>query len=240
MSGPAITLPGRSHQAELMDIEPVSDADLARCLRDLARVNTVSLGYRPTLRWLDQAAAGRDRISVLDIGCGQGDMLRKISAWGRQRGIATDLLGIDLNPATIRAAQAATPDSHGIRFEVCNLFDIPKDRHPDIIISALFAHHLSDAELVRFVRWMEQTAQLGWFINDLHRHPVSAYGLALIFALWPVHRFVRHDGPVSVRRAFHRTDLAQVSRAAGLSPADVDIRWWFPFRWGVGRQKAKE
>lgn len=238
MTDVKLVLAGRVHREELMDIEEVSNADLARCLRDLERVNLVSLGYRPTLRWLDDVAAGKDRISILDVGCGHGDMLRRIKAWGKRRGIETELLGIDLNPSTIRAAKAATDTKDGIGFEVLDLFDMPADRYPDIIISSLFAHHLDDAGLVRFVGWMEQTARLGWFINDLHRHPVSAYGLKLIFAIWPVHRFVRYDGPVSVWRAFSRANLETVVRAAGVPPGGVKISWWFPFRWGVGRRKA--
>ncbi|MAM60222.1 methyltransferase domain-containing protein [Maritimibacter sp. UBA3975] len=235
MKDGAFVLPGRIHEEELMDIEDVPEAELARCLRDLARVNVISAGYRPTLHWLDQATIGRDRVSIVDIGCGYGDMLRRVERWGKARGIETDLLGIDLNPKTIRIAQAATDPASTIRWEAVNLFDIPEDHRPDIVISSLFAHHLGDEELVGFVRWLDRNCRVGWFINDLHRHWISAWGLTLIFAFWPVHRFVRNDGPVSVRRAFIREDLRRVAEAAGVPERTLTLRWWFPFRFGFGR-----
>lgn len=235
MKDAGFVLPGRIHEEELMDTEAVPQADLARCLRDLSRVNVMSMGYRPTLHWLDRAVAGRDRVTIVDIGCGYGDMLRQVERWAARRGVEVDLLGIDLNPTTIRIAAEATPDTSNIRWEVMNLFDMPKDRRPDIVISSLFAHHLGDAELLDFVRWLDRNCGVGWFINDLHRHWISAWCLTLIFAVWPVHRFVRNDGPVSVRRAFVRDDLNRVAGAAGLPSDGLTLRWWFPFRFGFGR-----
>lgn len=235
MTDAGFVLPGRIHEEELMDTEVVPKADLARCLRDLSRVNALSMGYRPTLHWLDRAVDGRDRVTIVDIGCGYGDMLRQVERWAARRGVEVDLLGIDLNPTTIRIAAEATPDASNIRWEVMNLFDMPKDRRPDIVISSLFAHHLGDAELLDFVRWLDRNCRVGWFINDLHRHWISAWGLTLIFAVWPVHRFVRNDGPVSVRRAFVRGDLNRVAEAAGLPSDGLTLRWWFPFRFGFGR-----
>lgn len=235
MTDKPFVLPGRIHEEELMDTEVVPQEDLLRCLRDLARVNLLSMGYRPTLRWLDTAVAGRERVSIVDIGCGYGDMLRRVERWATARGVEVDLLGIDLNPTTIRIAAEATPPGSAIRWEVMNLFDMPKDRQPDIVISSLFAHHLDDDALLGFVRWLDTHCRVGWFINDLHRHWISAWGLTLIFAIWPVHRFVRNDGPVSVRRAFVREDLERVANAAGLPDYDRTLRWWFPFRFGFGR-----
>ena len=174
-------------------------------------------------------------LRIVDIGCGYGDMLRQVERRAARRGVEVDLLGIDLNPTTIRIATEATPDTSNIRWEVMNLFDMPKDRRPDIVISSLFAHHLGDAELLDFVRWLDRNCRVGWFINDLHRHWISAWGLTLIFAVWPVHRFVRNDGPVSVRRAFVRDDLNRVAEAAGLPSDGLTLRWWFPFRFGFGR-----
>jgi SAM-dependent methyltransferase len=230
-------LPGRVHRAELMDVEPTSDADLARCLADLERVNRWSLGYRPTLRWLDAVTADRDRLSVLDVGCGHGDMLRRIRRWGRRRGLALELWGLDASPAATRAARRATPSDMAVRFETGELFAWAPPQRFDVVVSALFAHHLGDADLVRFFAWMEAHAEYGWFVNDLHRHALAYHGLRLGFSLFSVHRFVRHDGPVSVHRAFTRRDFAEVAAAAGLDPADLDVAWWFPFRWGVGRRK---
>jgi SAM-dependent methyltransferase len=221
-----------------MDTERVDEADLARCLRDLERVNVASLGYRPTLDFVNRATAGRHRTSVLDVGCGGGDMLRRLHSFCRRRGIEAELTGVDLNPAAIATARAETPPDAAIRYVVGDATS-PEHGSFDVIVSALFAHHLDDPSLLRFVQWMEGNSRLGWFINDLHRHWVPYRSLQALFHLLPVHRFVLNDGPVSVRRAFSRGDLSALAAAAGLAASDVEIRWWFPFRWGLGRLKPE-
>lgn len=231
-------LPGRSRQPERMDEEPVAFEDFAACLRDLERVNRLSLGYRPTLDWLDRVAAGRRRLSLLDVGSGGGDMLRRVWAWSRKRGVEVELTGVDLNCHATRAAREATPAEAPIRFETGDAFDIGAGRRFDVIVSALFAHHLDDAGLLRFVRWMDRTARLGWFVNDLHRCALPRRFLQGAFALAPVHRFVRHDGPVSVARAFTRAELEALLAAAEVPHERTELRWRFPFRWGLGVRRS--
>ncbi len=233
MSAEGFALPGRLVAEERMDTEAVPFDDYRGCLRDLETLNRLSLGYRPTLHALAGFAAGRDRLSVLDVGCGHGDGLRRIRRFADRAGIEADLVGVDINPQATRAAREATPPDMRIAFETADLFDIGPERRFDVIVSALFAHHLADADLLRFVRWMDRTAAVGWFVNDLHRHPLPHLFLKVTLGPARMHRFVRHDGPVSVRRAFRREDWTALLRAAGIPAWRADVRWWLPFRWGV-------
>lgn len=230
-----MTLTRRSHQPEWMDTEDVTAADFAACLRDLGAVNTVTLARRPTLLWLDRAARGwHGPLRVLDVASGGGDMLRAIARWGVRRGVALELTGIDLNPHSTAAALAATPPGLRIRYETGDAFDIGADRRFDVIVSSLFTHHLSDAQLVAFLRWMEATAGRGWLVNDLQRSVLAALGFALLAGAARWHRFVRHDGPLSVRRSFARTEWKRLLQAAGV-PGRVRAR--VPFRLCVERLK---
>jgi hypothetical protein len=86
---------------------------------------------------------------------------------------------------------------------------------------------------VRFLEWQEINARIGWFINDLLRHPFRYYGFALLSRLMLWHRFVRHDGPVSISRAFRREDWAGYLAEAGVR--DARIEPWFPFRLCVSK-----
>ncbi|UEM03936.1 methyltransferase domain-containing protein [Skermanella rosea] len=229
----------RSTRPELMDTEEVSFEEFQHCLRDLRRINLCTLAYRPTLTWLDRVVkrTGRRRLRILDVGFGYGDMLREIHRWAGRRGVEVELSGVDLNPWSARAAGLATPPDAGIDYRVGDLFDLPGDHRADVVISALFTHHLEDESLVRFLRWMESRAGLGWFSNDLHRHAIShAFARAMVATL-PVNRLVVHDAPLSVARAFTRADWDRVIAEAGFAPGEVSVEWFTPFRYGVGRIK---
>jgi SAM-dependent methyltransferase len=228
----------RSSETELMDTESVSLDEYRRCLEDLANVNTVTLTRRPILHWLKLAMSQvrpGERVSLLDIGYGYGDVLRAIRVWGRQRGLVLDLVGLDLNPMSEPIARAATSPDMAIDFRTGDVFTAELRRRFDYVISSQMTHHLSDQELVAFIQWMERTAERGWFIGDLHRHaiPFHAFGLLARLAGW--HRFVQHDGPVSIARSFRRPDWQRVLAAAGQDPAAVEIRWHVPFRLCVSR-----
>jgi SAM-dependent methyltransferase len=100
-----IDLSVRSTRPEILDETVLDDAEHARCMADLARVNRLTLTHGPTLRFLARAARGRSSLSVLDVACGNGDLLRRIRRWACRRGLAATLAGIDLDP---RSAEAAT------------------------------------------------------------------------------------------------------------------------------------
>lgn len=229
----------RSAATELMDTERVTFEEFRECLQHLEMVNRWTFAYRPTLTWLDrlirQNGQPRYPLSILDVGFGHGDMLRRIAHWAERRGMTMQLRGIDLSPWSARAASDATPGHMPIRYETGDVFSYADEQPPvDLVISSLFTHHLADDELIRFLYWMTARARIGWFINDLHRHPVPYHVIRSVLRLLPVNRMVRHDAPVSVARAFTRQDWVRLLRGAGLSAGHARIEWFFPFRYGVG------
>ncbi|HSZ15886.1 MAG TPA: methyltransferase domain-containing protein [Terracidiphilus sp.] len=229
----------RAQLAELMD-EPCSREELRACLRDLAKVNRWLLGYRPLLRWLE--ALGLDGVQrpvrVLDVGCGYGDGLRRIEEWARARGIPVELTGIDLNADSVAIAAEASGPGCRVEWVQADVFAYEAEKPIDLVMSSLFTHHLSDADVVRFVQWMEAKARRGWCVNDLSRAAIP-YHLFRIFSRgMGLHPFVQHDGPVSIRRAFVAEEWQRLCAAAGLRPQDVTIRGFTPARLCVMRRKA--
>jgi hypothetical protein len=230
----------RSTQSELMDDSAVSFDEFNACLRDLSRVNTVTLGRGPTLAWLSRATRTMrrgDTLSLLDVGFGHGDMLRAIHEWCLTKGFEPDLSGIDLSPWSAASARAATPSHMRITYHTEDVFAFQPERPVDLVVSSLFTHHLRDADIVKFVKWMESTAKRGWFINDLHRHPVPFYVFRAMARIAGWHRFVQHDGPVSIARSFRRADWERLTQAAGVEPPTTRIRWHIPFRICVSRMR---
>ena len=228
----------RSLASELMDTEVVPFEEFRQCLRHLEIVNRWTFAYRPTFAWLDRIAARigplHRPLTILDVGFGHGDMLRRIAAWADRRDLWLDLRGIDLNPWSAHAAKQATPPDCPIRFDTGDVFGLADHQPADIILSSLFTHHLADDDLIRFLRWMTARARIGWFINDLHRHALPYHFIRTLMRLVPANRMVRHDAPVSVARAFTRADWNRLIAEAGLDPARVSVEWYFPFRYGVG------
>ncbi len=226
-----IDLSVRSTRAEILDETVLDDAEHARCMADLARVNRLTLTHGPTLRFLARAARGRSSLSVLDVACGNGDLLRRTRRWADRRGLAATLAGIDLDP---RSAEAATSPEMRIAYRAGDVFSDQPVPPPDVIVSSQFAHHLSDPQLVMFLVWIDRHATRGWFIADLHRHRVAYYAFPLLARAARLHRIVRLDGVVSIARSFRRADWERALAAAGLT---AEIRWHVPFRLCVGRLK---
>jgi 2-polyprenyl-3-methyl-5-hydroxy-6-metoxy-1,4-benzoquinol methylase len=227
----------RSMAPEEMDAPSTSPEDYATCLRDLAAVNRVTFTHRPTLNWL--ARATRDRpgdkaVTILDIACGHGDLLRAIHRWAARRRLPVHLSGLDLNPRSAEVAAAATPPDMSITWLTCNVFTYTPEPSPDFIVTSQFAHHLTDAELVTFIRWLNRHAAHGWFIADLHRHALAYYGFPILARLARWHRIVREDGRISIARSFRRPEWTDLLTTAGVM---AEINWRLPFRYCVSARK---
>jgi 2-polyprenyl-3-methyl-5-hydroxy-6-metoxy-1,4-benzoquinol methylase len=232
-----VNLSERRFTPERMDTDCVDYADYQRCLRDLSRVNRTTFTLRPTLRWLGrQGLRAGERFSVLDVASGHGDMLRAIRRWSTRRGLDAELVGVDLNPWAVRAAREATPTEDRIDYVATDVFAFTPALPFDFIVSAQFTHHLTDAEVVAFVRWMERFARRGWIISDINRSVLAYLGFNLLATAARWHHFVRSDGLISITRGFHPDELAALTHE--VVPADaVTIRRHIPFRLTAERRR---
>lgn len=239
MPSDAIDFNHRAVLSELMD-EPCSRDELRACLRDLSRLNRWFLAYRPILDWLTTIVprGSAQPIRIVDVGCGYGDSLRRIERWAHANAVPVELTGLDLNPDAVAIAAEATPSTSLIRWVAADVFRWQPDAPVHLIVSSLFTHHLSEPDLIRFVQWMESNAQLGWFINDLSRAAIPYHLLRMFTRLVGLHRFVQHDGPVSIARSFVPDDWRRICSAAGLDPRFISIQPFFPARLCVSRSKT--
>jgi SAM-dependent methyltransferase len=240
MPSDAIDFRHRAELTELMD-EPCSRDELRACLRDLSRLNRWFLGYRPVLDWLDTIGSSRSGkpLHIVDVGCGYGDTLRRIEHWAKARRISVELTGLDLNPDAIAIAAEATPSASVIQWFASDVFRWQPGKPVDLVVSSLFTHHLAEPDLIRFLQWMDRDAALGWFINDLSRAAVPYHLLRIFTRLAGLHRFVQHDGPVSIARSFSSDDWRRICAAAGLDLRAISIEPFFPARLCVGRHKMQ-
>lgn len=232
-----VDLSCRSTESERLDTPDIAPSELERVLQDLGRFNGTMFGRTPILSWLRRAVESQPAgtaTHVLDVGCGYGDLLRAVRRWSRNRGLDVALHGIDLNPETVRIAQTATRPEDRINYHIADVFGYRPEAPVDLIVSSLFAHHLSDDALVRFLRWMEANARRGWLICDLQRHVVPYALIGPLGKLSRVHPIVVSDGRISVARSLTRPEWRGRLDEAGISRQAVTIRW-FLFRHVIGR-----
>jgi len=226
----------RSNQLELMDQEGISFEEFHQCLQSLETINVLTLAYRPTLHWVKKVlnSSSKKTVHILDAGSGGGDMLRRIRKSKHSQNII--LTGIDLNPWSKKSADLLSHD-FPILYQTGDIFSFEPKGAVDIVMCSLFTHHLNDEQIVHFLRWIDGRAELGWFINDLHRHPVPYYFIKFVTMLFSRNRLIRHDAPISVARSFTKADWRRLLGKAGID-ARAKIQWFFPFRICVLCQKT--
>ena len=221
-----MTLAVRAQREELMDADDLDPDTYAAVVADLAKVNVVTLAARPTLAFLARATTPGRSYRLLDVGFGDGDMLRRIARWAGKRGVTIDLVGVDLNPRSERAARAHTPRDLPIRWVTGDYADLA-DEPWDFVVSSLVAHHMTHDQLIAFLRFMDAQARVGWLVNDLHRHAFAHRGFPILARVFGWHPIVRHDGTLSIARSYRPAEWPAILRAAGVNAA---VRRVFPFR----------
>ena len=227
------SLAARSRQEEQMDAPDLDPAVYEKVLHDLARVNRWTFTAHPVLAFLKRAVGDAKSFRLLDVGFGDGDILRAVARWARRRGIEADLVGVDLNEKSVRAARDATPADLVIDYRGGDYLD--QDGPWDFVISSQVTHHMTDDQLSAFLRYMEAEARMGWLICDLHRHGFAYRGFPLLARLLGVHRIVREDGQLSIARAFRPADWREILADAGIPLDQVRIVRRFAFRLCVER-----
>jgi SAM-dependent methyltransferase len=222
-----------AEQDEQMDAADLDSDVYAEVLADLAKVNRWTFTARPTLDFLKRALRERTSFSLLDVGFGDGDLLRAIARWAEKRDVTARLTGVDLNPGSAGIAAAKTPDRFDIEYLSGDYLDHVNHGF-DFIISSQVAHHMTHDQLQTFLRTMEARARRGWQISDLHRHRFAYHGFPLLARIMGWHRIVRQDGQLSIARSLRPVEWRPVLAEADLGP-EVVIRRRFPFRLCVER-----
>lgn len=222
----------RSREAELMDDPEVSQQTLKDVLQDINRANRILGGNKATIMALSQLVSQnpRDSYTVLDMGCGDGAMLREVVLFFRQIGKNVKCLGIDLNGNALRMAREASQDIPEITYLKKDILDSDASGlECDILITTLTLHHFYDEEIPSILKRFGKLARIGIVINDLQRSPL-AYSLFKVFSLIFIHTaMAKNDGLVSIARGFTKAELMQFSKV--IIGAEHKISWQWAFRY---------
>ena len=227
----------RSAQKELIDEPDIPFADWEVCLNELNTVNTYLGGHKITIEGVktilsDSAKENvQERLTICEIGCGGGDNLKAIASHFKKiknRTRSIKFVGIDLNKACtdFASTNCANLDAE---FICSDYRHVSFSQKPDIIFNSLFCHHFTNEELVGMLKWMKQNSAMGFFINDLQRHPFAYHSIKTLTKIFSGSYLVKNDGPISVLRGFHKNEWQQLLAEAGIEHYSIQWRWAFRY-----------
>jgi len=221
------SLQTRSAEIEIMDDLNCKGEVVDQTLRELEVINRLLGGDNVTIDGIKRLTREKRDYSIVDCGCGGGDLAMKIYEWGRRNGFQFNVTGIDANPYIVNIASKSFKN---VSFEAMNVFseEFTKGRY-DIITATLFVHHFTNDELVGLFRSWKSQARVGVVINDIHRHFLSYHSIRLLTLMFSRSAMVKFDAPLSVRRAFTRRELIGILDKAGIK--SYSLKWKWAFRW---------
>lgn len=222
----------RSDKKELLDSLEIPFRDIVRNMEELDYINRYLGGHDVTLcglsRVLNYYTPSKGQITVVEIGCGGGNNLYAIKEWSQKNNRQIELTGIDINPECINYAKQQQRNL-GINFITSDYKNVVFQKQPDIIFSSLFCHHFTDEELISMLKWMKINTRFGFFINDLHRHPLAYFSIKWLTSFFSKSYLVKNDAPLSVLRGFREEDWKQLFTKAGID--HYTHKWKWAFRW---------
>ncbi len=140
----------------------------------------------------------------------------------RAAGRPLSITATDSRPEILAAARRARPAidrTAGLELAVADGRGLSyPDGAFDVAHSSMVVHHLEPDEVVAFLRELRRVARRGIVVNDLVRGRHFWLGGWLIVHAIGTSPYTRHDGPLSVRRAYNRRELREMVAAAGLAP----------------------
>lgn len=221
----------RSDQSEWMDAPHIPVQLLHENLGELDLLNRYLGGHAISMQGIRHLMSDRQKVyHIVDLGCGSGAVLKYIASWARANQYRVKLTGVDKNPDAIQYLTvncSKFPEIVGLVRDYREYLD--EDHQIDIVHCSLFCHHLNNRELLELFGYLKSNAREGFVINDLQRSCFAFYSVWLLTRLLNGTALSKHDGPISVRRAFTRDELVKLIQQSDLKEFSVKWRWAFRY-----------
>ena len=237
----SISSTSRSEQVEIMDDFDLQGDEMKLLLSDLKTVNTLLGGTNITLGGIKQLLKNcyaNKTITILDIGCGDGEILRKCADLSKKLGFQFELIGLDANPHILNTAREKSKSHTNIKYQTVDIFskDATIPEH-DIALCTLFIHHFPNDSIVQLLRKLANKSKAGIVINDLERSKVAFWLFKLFSFVFLKTKIAKHDGLVSIARSFRRKELQQLSEKIENTNSKIRWKWAFRYQWILTRAK---
>ena len=227
----------RSDASETMDDFSMEGDILKDALDKIADINRLLGGNKVTLqgvkKLLEAGKTQKDQeISILDVGCGNGDMLRTLADYASENGLKFKLTGMDANAFTVQHAQRLSVSYPNISYLCADIFEeIKQAQVYDVILCTLTLHHFTDKEIFSLIESFASRAKIGIVVNDLHRTSIAYFLFLAICFIFRLNKMSREDGLVSILRGFKRGDLIRYSEQLKFKKYSIRWKWAFRYQW---------
>jgi len=217
----------RLEQLEWLDLGLGSPAEVAANLTEMWRINRYLGGLHAlTVHLYPRLAAVSEPQTLIDLGAGSAEMLPLIARWAKLRGLRLRLFALDRALRHLAVARARTLETPEVRLLCADAGRLPfTDTGVDFVISSLLLHHLTPETVVECLRAAYASARRGIVMSDLVRGWWPYLAFKVIQPIFARQTLTRHDGALSIRRAYTPSELRELAVAAGLSQAKIYLHW---------------
>jgi 2-polyprenyl-3-methyl-5-hydroxy-6-metoxy-1,4-benzoquinol methylase len=214
---------------------------LQDALDKIAKINQLLGGNKLTLQGVETLLKNQDKnseITIVDIGCGNGDMLRYIADYGVENGYNFKLIGIDANAFTIKHAKKLSNHHTNLSYKIIDIFSEQFDEVKyDIVLCTLTLHHFKNEDIIKLVQQFYNNSSIGIVINDLHRSKIAYRLFQVVCFVFKLNSMSREDGLVSILRGFKKKELEEFSKELGLKNYSLQWKWAFRYQWIIKKSR---
>lgn len=224
----------RSTEQEIMDDPNLDIVALKKIFLDINKVNKMLNGYFITLKAIEKIFDEnlKSSYTLMDLGCGDGDMLKQVAIYFKDRSTSLNLIGVDLNGNAIKIARENCRSFSNISFLQQDILTLDTIGPPcDILLCTLTMHHFGKDEIPVFLNQIVELPRIGVVINDLQRSKLSYYLFKVFSVIFIKTDIARYDGLISIKRAFTKSELQEYSRTFSHITHQIKWKWAFRYLW---------
>ncbi|MFV5693252.1 methyltransferase domain-containing protein [Flavobacterium sp. LT1R49] len=229
----------RTDQPETMDDFAMEGEILRDALDKIAQINQLLGGNQLTLRGVQsliQDISKSKEIRIVDVGCGNGDMLRTLADFGLKNNLKFQLIGIDANNFTIMHARKLSEKYSNISYQCEDIFDKSfEELKYDIVLCTLTLHHFKDDDIIHLLHVFNNNSNIGIVINDLQRSAVAYRLFEALCFVFRLNDMSREDGLISILRGFKKEELVSFSEKLNFSNYKIQWKWAFRYQWIISK-----
>jgi 2-polyprenyl-3-methyl-5-hydroxy-6-metoxy-1,4-benzoquinol methylase len=227
----------RTNDPEIMDDFDLEGDALKVALDKIAKINQLLGGNQLTLKGVKKLlkkVSDSALIRIVDVGCGNGDMLRKLADFGLQNNLNLELIGVDANNYTVNYAIDLSEKYSNIKYRCEDIFSESfNELRYDMVLCTLTLHHFKDDEIIRLLTLFNKNSKIGFVVNDLHRNMIAYRLFQLLCFVFQMNEMSREDGLTSILRGFKKEELIAFSERLRFDKYSIQWKWAFRYQWIV-------